>query len=114
MAGGSVTKIARTYKKWTYIARKQNIQLTKKQRWFNPPVLHTEAHNVMHTMKIFQLQFNLFPICKKTKYRQMPYNDIAECRIGFRLCYFKLFGRILHSPGCVIFFFFFSMSVSPF
>jgi hypothetical protein len=31
MPGGSVTKIGRTYKKWTYIARKQNIQLTKKQ-----------------------------------------------------------------------------------
>jgi hypothetical protein len=29
MPGGSVTKIGRTYKKWTYIARKQNIQLTK-------------------------------------------------------------------------------------
>jgi hypothetical protein len=26
MPGGSVTKIGRTYKKWTYIARKQNIQ----------------------------------------------------------------------------------------
>jgi hypothetical protein len=32
MPGGSVTKIERTYKKWTYIARKQNIQLTKKQQ----------------------------------------------------------------------------------
>jgi hypothetical protein len=31
MPGGSVTKIERTYKKWTYIARKQNIQLTTKQ-----------------------------------------------------------------------------------
>jgi hypothetical protein len=32
MPGGSVTKIGCTYKKkWTYIARKQNIQLTKKQ-----------------------------------------------------------------------------------
>jgi hypothetical protein len=31
MPGGSVTKIGRTYKKWTCIARKQNIQLTKKQ-----------------------------------------------------------------------------------
>jgi hypothetical protein len=31
MPGGSVTKIGRTYKKWTYIAGKQNIQLTKKQ-----------------------------------------------------------------------------------
>jgi hypothetical protein len=31
MPGGSVTKIGRTYKKWTYIARKQNIHLTKKQ-----------------------------------------------------------------------------------
>jgi hypothetical protein len=30
MPGGSVTKIGRTYKKWTYIARKQNVQLTKK------------------------------------------------------------------------------------
>jgi hypothetical protein len=31
MPGGSVTKIGRTYKKWTYIARKQNMQLTEKQ-----------------------------------------------------------------------------------
>jgi hypothetical protein len=31
MPGGSVTKIGRTYKKLTYIARIQNIQLTKKQ-----------------------------------------------------------------------------------
>jgi hypothetical protein len=31
MPGGSVKKIGRTYKKWTYIARKQNIQFTKKQ-----------------------------------------------------------------------------------
>jgi hypothetical protein len=31
MPGGSVTKIGRTYRKWTYIARKQNIQLAKKQ-----------------------------------------------------------------------------------
>jgi hypothetical protein len=31
MSGGSVTKIGRTYKKWTYIARTQNIHLTKKQ-----------------------------------------------------------------------------------
>jgi hypothetical protein len=31
MPGGSVTKIGRTYKKWTYIARKQNIHLAKKQ-----------------------------------------------------------------------------------
>jgi hypothetical protein len=33
MPGGSVTKIGRTYKKWTYITRKQNIQvqLTTKQ-----------------------------------------------------------------------------------
>jgi hypothetical protein len=31
MPGGSVTKIGRTNKKWTYIARKQNIHLTKKQ-----------------------------------------------------------------------------------
>jgi hypothetical protein len=31
MPGGSVTEIGRTYKKWTYIARKQNIQLTRKQ-----------------------------------------------------------------------------------
>jgi hypothetical protein len=31
MPGGSVTKIGRTCKKLTYIARKQNIQLTKKQ-----------------------------------------------------------------------------------
>jgi hypothetical protein len=31
MPGGSVTKIGRTCKKWTYIARKQNIHLTKKQ-----------------------------------------------------------------------------------
>jgi hypothetical protein len=31
MPGGSVTKIGRTYEEWTYIARKQNIQLTKKQ-----------------------------------------------------------------------------------
>jgi hypothetical protein len=31
MPRGSVTKIGRMYKKWTYIARKQNIQLTKKQ-----------------------------------------------------------------------------------
>jgi hypothetical protein len=31
MAGGGVTKIGRTYKKLAYIARKQNIQLTKKQ-----------------------------------------------------------------------------------
>jgi hypothetical protein len=32
MPGGSVIKIVRTHKKWTYIARKQNIQLTKKQQ----------------------------------------------------------------------------------
>jgi hypothetical protein len=31
MPGGSVTKIGGIYKKWTYIGRKQNIQLTKKQ-----------------------------------------------------------------------------------
>jgi hypothetical protein len=31
MPGGSVAKIGRTYKKWTHIARKQYIQLTKKQ-----------------------------------------------------------------------------------
>jgi hypothetical protein len=31
MLGGSVTKIRRIYKKWTYIARKQNIHLTKEQ-----------------------------------------------------------------------------------
>jgi hypothetical protein len=31
MPGCSVTKIGRAYKKFTYIARKQNIQLTKKQ-----------------------------------------------------------------------------------
>jgi hypothetical protein len=31
MPSGSVTKIGHTYKKWTYIARKQNIQLTRKQ-----------------------------------------------------------------------------------
>jgi hypothetical protein len=31
MPGGSVTKIGRTYKKWAYITRKQNIHLTKKQ-----------------------------------------------------------------------------------
>jgi hypothetical protein len=30
MPGGSVTKIGRTYKKWTYIARKQNIHLNEK------------------------------------------------------------------------------------
>jgi hypothetical protein len=35
MPGGSVTKIGRTYQKWTYIARKQNIQLTKKQHYAN-------------------------------------------------------------------------------
>jgi hypothetical protein len=29
MPGGSVTKIGRTYKKWTYIARKQNIHSRK-------------------------------------------------------------------------------------
>jgi hypothetical protein len=32
LPGGIVTKIARTYKKWAYIARKQNIQLTKNQQ----------------------------------------------------------------------------------
>jgi hypothetical protein len=32
MPDGSVTKIGRTYKKWTYIARKQNIQLTKNSK----------------------------------------------------------------------------------
>jgi hypothetical protein len=31
MPGGSVKKIGRTYKKWTYTARKQNIHLTTKQ-----------------------------------------------------------------------------------
>jgi hypothetical protein len=31
MFGGSVTIIGRTYKKWTYIAWKQNVHLTKKQ-----------------------------------------------------------------------------------
>jgi hypothetical protein len=31
MPAGSATKIGRTYKKWTYIARKQNIHLMKEQ-----------------------------------------------------------------------------------
>jgi hypothetical protein len=31
MPGGSVTKIGRAYKKWTYIARKQNIHLKEKK-----------------------------------------------------------------------------------
>jgi hypothetical protein len=31
MSGGTVTKIGRTFKKWTHIARKQNIHITKKQ-----------------------------------------------------------------------------------
>jgi hypothetical protein len=43
--GGSVTKIGRTYKKWTYIARKQNIQLTKNtfyysNTWYLIPFLY--------------------------------------------------------------------------
>jgi hypothetical protein len=31
MPGGTVAKIGRTDTKWTYIARKQNMNLTKKQ-----------------------------------------------------------------------------------
>jgi hypothetical protein len=42
MPGGSVTKIGSTYKKWTYIARKQNIQLTKKQH------IHLTKNSISH------------------------------------------------------------------
>jgi hypothetical protein len=42
MPGGSVTKIGRTYKKWTYIARKQNIQLTTKQH------VHLTKNSISH------------------------------------------------------------------
>jgi hypothetical protein len=42
MPGGSVTKIGCTYKKWTYIARKQNIQLTKKQH------VHLTKNSISH------------------------------------------------------------------
>jgi hypothetical protein len=42
MPGGSVTKIGRTYKKGTYIARKQNIQLTKKQH------VHLTKNSISH------------------------------------------------------------------
>jgi hypothetical protein len=42
MPGGSVTKIGRTYKKWTYIARKQTIQLAKKQH------VHLTKNSISH------------------------------------------------------------------
>jgi hypothetical protein len=45
MPGGSVTKIGRTYKKWTYIARKQNIHLTKKQHISQISQYSTSATN---------------------------------------------------------------------
>jgi hypothetical protein len=35
MPGGSVTKIGRTYEKWTYIAGKQNIHLTKNSTYIS-------------------------------------------------------------------------------
>jgi hypothetical protein len=49
MPGGSVTKIGRTYKKWTYIARKQNIQLTKKQ--------HVQLTKKQHISQKFTVQY---------------------------------------------------------
>jgi uncharacterized protein YabE (DUF348 family) len=49
MPSGSVTKIGRTYKKWTYIARKQNIQLTKKQ--------HVQLTNKQHISQNFTVQY---------------------------------------------------------
>jgi uncharacterized protein YabE (DUF348 family) len=49
MAGGSVTKIGRTYKKWTYIARKQNIHLTKKQ--------HVHLTKKQHISQNFRVQY---------------------------------------------------------
>jgi uncharacterized protein YabE (DUF348 family) len=49
MPGGSVTKIGRTYKKWTYIARKQNIHLTKKQ--------HVHLTKKQHNSQHFTVQY---------------------------------------------------------
>jgi hypothetical protein len=52
MPGGSVTKIGRTYKKWTYIATKQNIQLTKNSMSHNISQYNTS------TMKRIQCTIN--------------------------------------------------------
>jgi uncharacterized protein YabE (DUF348 family) len=49
MPGGSVAKIGRTYKKWTYIARKQNMQLTKKQ--------HVQLTKEQHISQNFTVQY---------------------------------------------------------
>jgi uncharacterized protein YabE (DUF348 family) len=49
MPGGSVTKIGHTYKKWTYIARKQNIQLMKKQ--------HVQLTKKQHISQNFIVQY---------------------------------------------------------
>jgi uncharacterized protein YabE (DUF348 family) len=47
MPDGSVIKIGRTYKKWTYIARKQDIQLTKKQ-----PVQLTKKQHISQNFTV--------------------------------------------------------------
>jgi hypothetical protein len=49
MPSGSVTKIGRTYKIWTYIARKQNIHLTKKQ--------HVHLTKKQHISQNFTVQY---------------------------------------------------------
>jgi hypothetical protein len=49
MPGGSVTKIGRTYKKWTYIERKQNIQLREKQ--------HVQLIKKLHISQNFTVQY---------------------------------------------------------
>jgi uncharacterized protein YabE (DUF348 family) len=49
MPGGSVTKIGHTYKKWSYIARKQNIHLTKKQ--------HVHLTRKQHISQNFPVQY---------------------------------------------------------
>jgi hypothetical protein len=49
MSGGSIIKIGRTYKKWSYIARKQNIHLTTKQ--------HVHLTRNQHISQNFTVQY---------------------------------------------------------
>jgi hypothetical protein len=62
MAGGSVTKIGRTYKKWTYIARKQNTSQDKAAR-----TSHEETAYLTKFRSTVQVQRTEYKIQKTEK-----------------------------------------------
>jgi hypothetical protein len=74
--GGRVTKIGRTYKKWTYIARKKNIHLTKKQHIHLTKKQHVHLMEKQHISQNVTVQYK----CNEQNTRYNKYNTRYKTR----------------------------------